>query len=164
MGAVLAALVRGGLPPRWSFGLDLREGEGHGVRVADAGEGVDPGAAGIAEAEELGDLVVGFAGGVVDGAADEGVGPGAVGGAGEIEMGVAAGDDEGEGGLTLALSRVLALPPFPNPFGRTAERMGHRNARCGLALVEQDGVDVAFEVVDGDEGEIVARRRGPWRR
>ena len=63
------------------------------------GEGVDPGAAGIAEAEQLGDLVVGFAGSVVEGAADEGVVPGAVGGAGEIEMGVAAGDDEGEGWL-----------------------------------------------------------------
>ena len=41
------------------------------MRVAEAGEGVDPGAAGIAEAEQLGDLVVGFAGGVVEGAADE---------------------------------------------------------------------------------------------
>ena len=58
--------------------LDLREGEGDGARVAVGGEGVDPGAAGVAEAEELGDLVVGFAGGVVDGAADVAVGPGAV--------------------------------------------------------------------------------------
>ena len=61
------------------------------------GEGVDPGASGIAEAEELGDLVEGFAGGVVDGAADKGVGPGAVGGAGKIEVGVAAGDDQCQG-------------------------------------------------------------------
>ena len=39
------------------------------------GEGVDPGAAGIAEAEELGDLVVGFAGGIIDGAAYVAIGP-----------------------------------------------------------------------------------------
>ncbi len=71
----------------------MREGEGDGARVAVLRERVDPGAAGIAEAEELGDFVVGFSGGVVDGAADEGVVPCAVGGAGEIEMGVAAGDD-----------------------------------------------------------------------
>ena len=94
MGAVLAALVRGGLPPRWSFWFDLREGERHGVRVAEFGERVDPGTAGIAEAEQLGDLVEGLAGGVVDGAADERVAPGAVRGAREIEVGVAAGDDQ----------------------------------------------------------------------
>jgi hypothetical protein len=40
------------------------------------GERVDPGAAGVAEAEELSDLVVGFAGGVVDGTAYVAVGPG----------------------------------------------------------------------------------------
>src|SRR6267154_226875 len=49
--------------------LDLAEGEGDGAGVAIGGEGVDPGAAGVAEAEELGDLVVGFAGGVIDRAA-----------------------------------------------------------------------------------------------
>ena len=64
--------------------------------IAVLGERVDPGASGIAEAEKLGDLVIGFAGGVVDGAADECVVPGAVGRAREIEMSVAAGDDQGE--------------------------------------------------------------------
>lgn len=63
------------------------------------GERVDPGSARIAEAKQLGDFVVGFAGGVVDGAADEGVAPGAVGGGGEEEVSVSAGDDEGEGRL-----------------------------------------------------------------
>jgi hypothetical protein len=55
--------------------LDLAEGEGDGAGVAIGGEGVDPGAAGVAEAEELGDLVVGLAGGVIDGAAYVAVGP-----------------------------------------------------------------------------------------
>ena len=83
----------------WGFaaevklGFDLREGKGNGVGVAVQGEGVDPGATGVAETEELGDLVVGFAGGVVDGAADEGVGPGAVGWGCMEKMGVTAGDD-----------------------------------------------------------------------
>ena len=84
------------------LGLDLREGERHGLRVAEAGERVDPRAAGIAEPEQLGDFVVGFAGGVVDGAADEGVVPRAVRGSGQIEMRVAAGDDQGQGWAVLA--------------------------------------------------------------
>ena len=81
------------------FGFDLREGKGDGHGVAVLGEGVDPGASGVAKAEKLGDFVVGFAGGVVYRAADEGVVPGAVGGTGEIEMRVSAGDDEGKGGF-----------------------------------------------------------------
>ena len=63
---------------RWRFGFDLREGEGYGAGVAVGGEVVDPGAAGVAEAEQLGDLVEGFAGGVVDGVADVAVVPGGV--------------------------------------------------------------------------------------
>ena len=97
MGAVLAALVRGALAAEMDFGLDLRERERNGVRIAVERESVDPGTSGIAEAEQLGDFVVGFAGSVVEGAADEGVMPGAVRGAGEIEMGVAAGDDQSQG-------------------------------------------------------------------
>ena len=98
--------VEGRLSVRWpccwraliaDFGFDLGEGEGDGAGVAVGGEGVDPGAAGVAEAEELGHLVVGFAGGVVYGAAYVAVVP-AVSRpwCGEIEVGVAAGDDEGE--------------------------------------------------------------------
>ena len=81
------------LAGQMELGLDLRKREGHGERVTELGEGVDPGASGIAEAEQLGDLVVGFTGGVVEGAADERVGPGAVSGAAEIEVCVTAGDD-----------------------------------------------------------------------
>ena len=50
-------------------GFDLAEGEGDGAGVAVGGEGVDPGASGVAEAEEFGYFVEGFAGGVVYGAA-----------------------------------------------------------------------------------------------
>ena len=53
-----------------SFGLDLRKGERHGMRVAETGQRIDPRPAGIAEAEQLGDLVVGLAGGIVERAAE----------------------------------------------------------------------------------------------
>ncbi len=94
MGAVLAALVRGSFAAEMRLGLDLREGEGDCLRIAEAGQCVDPGAAGIGEAQKLGDFVERFAGGIVEGAADERVVPGSVGWFGEIEMRVTAGDDE----------------------------------------------------------------------
>ena len=91
----------GGVRGRFVAGADGAEVEGGGRGVAVGGEGVEPRAAGIAEAEELGYFVEGFSGGVVDGAAYVAVAPGAGrGGVGEVEVGVAAGDYEGEeGGL-----------------------------------------------------------------
>ena len=95
------------------FGMasfDGGEGKGNGSGVTVGSEAIDPGASGVAETEEFGDLVEGFAGGVVDGAADVAVGPGewmwdvdvaslpCLPGVGEVEVSVAAGDDEGEGG------------------------------------------------------------------
>src|SRR5205823_3461684 len=53
--------------------LHLGEGEADGLGVAMGGEVVDDGAAGIAKAEELGDFVEGFAGGVVAGLAEQAV-------------------------------------------------------------------------------------------
>ena len=120
--------VAGGL------GFDLGEGEGDGFGVAVGGEGVDPGAAGVGQAEELGDLVEGLAGGVVEGLAYVAEVPrlfGRLGG--EVEVGVAAADDEGE------------------EWGGVGE---------GRACVHENGVDVAFEVVDGDEREVGAEGEG----
>ncbi len=117
--------------------FDLGEGEGDGARVAVGGEGIDPGAAGVAEAEQLGDLVVGFAGCVVDRAAYVAIGPGAVASLlfGEVQVRVAAGDDEGQ------------------------EREFHRGF-AALARLHQDGVDVAFEVVDRDQRLVEAEGEG----
>ena len=56
---------------------DLTEGEGDGAGIAVGGEGIDPWTTGVAEAEQLGDLVVGLTGGVVDRAAYVAIGPGA---------------------------------------------------------------------------------------
>jgi len=99
------------------LGLNPRKRERDGERVAELGEAVDPGASGIAEAEQLGDLVVGFTGGVVEGAADERVGPGAVGGAAEIEVSMAAGDDQARAGSRSArfcVSQVSEAEPHPS--------------------------------------------------
>ena len=51
------------LTAKVKLGFDLREGEGYGMGVAVQGEGVDPWASGIAQTEEFGDFVEGFAGG-----------------------------------------------------------------------------------------------------
>ena len=137
-GSGFGGLGARGLTAQVKFGFDLSKCEGHRFRIAEAGQGIDPGAAGIAKAEKLGDLVVGFAGGVVDGAADEAVGPGPLGGLGEIEVGVAARDDQGEGGLVVA----------------GVEAIG------GRSLFEEDGVDVAFKMIDGDEREALGEGEG----
>ena len=123
------------LTAKVKLGFDLREGEGYGMGVAVQGEGVDPWASGIAQTEEFGDFVIGFARSVVDGAADEGVVPGAVGRAGEIEMCVATGDDEGESGLVVEIRAV--------------------GFAGGTALVEEDGMDVPLKMVDGDERDVL---------
>jgi len=102
------------------------------------GEGVHPRAAGVGKAEQLGHLVIGFAGCVVEGFADVAVVPGLLRRAGgEVEVGVAAGDDEGEQG-------VRAQGPGSRRRGR----------------VHEDSVDVAFQVVDRDEGPVGGEGEG----
>ena len=107
------------------------------VGIAVRGEFVDNRTAGIAEGEEAGDFVVGFAGRVVTGATDAGVGklPGAVGSLVLyfVDNGVAAGNDQADGGK----------------FGA---------AIAGGAGLEKNGVDVAGEMVHGDER--LAQREG----
>ena len=156
-----------GLAGQMELGLNPRKRERDGERVAELGEAVDPGASGIAEAEQLGDLVVGFTGGVVEGAADERVGPGAVGGAAEIEVSMAAGDDQGQGGLEVG--EVLRLPGFRSgtppqrrrPVAGDPGTWGTRRSWVGrLTFIEEDGVDVAFEVVDGDEWQSLGEGEG----
>ena len=108
------------------LGLDLREGERDGFGVAVGSEGIHPGASRVGKSEEFGYLVEGFAGRVVQGLADVAIVPGLLRRAGgEIEVGVASADDEREEGVGV-----------------------------GEGSVHEDGVDVAFKVVDGDEWEV----------
>ena len=97
------------------------------------GQRIHPWAAGVGQAEQLRDFVEGFAGSVVEGLADVAVVPGVVVLGGEVEVGVSAGDDEGE------------------------ERVGIRE---GLLRVHQHGVDVAFEMVHGDQGLLRGEGEG----
>ena len=80
-----------------AFCLIWAKGKGTASGVAVGGERVHPRAAGVGQAEQLGDLVVGFAGGVVEGLADVAVVPGLLRRAGgEIQVRVAAADHQRE--------------------------------------------------------------------
>ncbi len=131
-------LGAGRLSAEVRFGFDLRERKWDSARVAVLRKRVDPRPAGIAEPEQLGDLVVGFAGGIIDGAADERIGPCAVCRTGEVEMSVSAGNDEGQRGVAGILRVAVVVEDV-----------------LLLALVEEDGVNVAFKMVDGDERKIL---------
>ncbi len=118
-----------------------RKGEGDCPRISVWGKAVDPGSAWIAEAKELGNFIESFAGGVVNGAANVAVlpsRPGSMPGllAGKVKMSVASGDDEREYGSIVR-------------FGDESLRMIH-----------QHGMDVAFKVVDCDEGLAQAECEG----
>ena len=115
--------------------LDLRERKLHGQRVAVLSEKVDDRAAGIAEFEQLGDLVEGLAGGVVAGVADVAVGPAGVVTLGEVEVRVSSADNQGQ---HWKLQVAVAVLPF----------------------FQQYGVDVAFEMVDGDERLVGSEGEG----
>ena len=85
-------------------------------------QAVDDGASGIGEAEQLGDLIVGFAGGIVSGLTEQGV-P-------EVlihakQVGVAA--------------------------ARHQRQRGQFHRRAGAARFQNHGVDVAFNMVDRDQ-------------
>jgi len=97
------------------------------------GQCVNPGASGITEAEQLGHLVKGFAGCIVERAADVAIGPGAVFFVGEIEVRVSAADDQCEEGQLKG--GLLRLPHL-----------------------QQHGVDMALQVIHGDER--LAQREG----
>ena len=76
---------------------DLAEGEGYSVRVAMEGKRVDPGTTGVAEAEQLGNLIEGFPGSIIDSTADALIAPGRLYcSRRQIEMRVAAGNNERE--------------------------------------------------------------------
>jgi len=83
-------------------------------------------------AKQFGNFVIGFACGVVQGAADKGVLPSTCDGASKIKMSVPAGNDESQ--------RVFRFVTC-----------GRRACLAGFALVEQHRVDVAFQMVDGNQ-------------
>src|ERR1700735_3784836 len=136
------------------LGLDLGKGERDSARVPEGRQSVDPWPSRIAEAEKLGDLVIGLAGGVVQCAANEGVLPGVGNGLGEVKMGVAAGDDQGQSRIvvwSLAIPGLNRIRSEPWSGTRGAGSLRGPCLPVVLTLVEQHGVDVAFQMVDGDQ-------------
>ncbi len=108
----------------WRTAFDFAETERHCARIAVRSERIDPRTTGIAEAEQLGHLVVSLAGSVVDGTAHVAIGPCACASLPrKVQMRVTAGDDERE--QRKLHGRAVALP--------------------GL---HQHRMDVAFEMVD----------------
>jgi poly(A) polymerase len=119
------------------FGFDPRKRKRHRLRIAESGERIDPRAAGIAQSEQLGHLVIGFAGCVVDGAAYKTVTPGAVRRPRQVEMRVAAGNNQRQCRLCLEIFRAALF----------------------FAFAKQDGVDVPLEMVHGDERNPLRKRQ-----
>jgi hypothetical protein len=89
------------------------------------GERIDPRPARVAQSQQLSDLVKGLAGGIVERRAHVAVSKALSLVPGEIEMGVAAGNHEGQG------SRIVIIEHF--------------------LLRQQNGVNVTLEMVDRDE-------------
>ena len=124
-------------PVRWALDLICAKVKGTARGVAVRGEAVDPGAAGVAEAEELGDFVEGFAGGVVDGVADVAV-------------------------VSRCRRRGRRDRGGCGRRRRPGRGAGYVVGACRLrfGVLQEDGVDVAFEVVDGDERLAEAEGQG----
>src|ERR1700679_1248329 len=98
--------------------LDLGKAEGYRGRVSVNSQGIDPGTTRVAETKQLCDLVEGFAGCIVERGADVAVGSLLK----HIEMGMAAGNDQGQ-----------------------------RASLAQLTVRHQDGVNVPLQVVDGHQ-------------
>src|ERR1700722_15886911 len=115
--------------------LDLRDLEFDGMRIAMRGESVDDRSSRITERQQFGDFVESLAGGVVAGVANFDVGPKMFFDFGKVEMRMATRHDKSE----------------------------HRKLQVGilaLSLLEQHGVDVAFEMVDRDQRLAERKRKG----
>jgi hypothetical protein len=88
----------GGIVTAVDLGLDVGKGKGDRVGVAVRRKPIDPRATGIAESQQLGDLIEGLTGGVVHGAADVAVLPDTAllvaEMPGKVEAGVASGDHQ----------------------------------------------------------------------
>ena len=74
------------------------------------GKRIDPGAARVAQSQQLGDFVKGLAGRIVERGADVAVGKALSLMPGEIEMGVAAGNHQGQGSGMAIVEHFAAAP------------------------------------------------------
>ena len=114
--------------------LDLRRGKLHRLRVAVLRELVDDRAAGIAQRQQFGHFVEGLAGSIVARVPDVAVRPTPALLLGQVQVRVAAGDHQRQ---HREIDFVIALLP----------------------LLQQHGVNMAFQVVDGDQRLLQGKRQ-----
>src|SRR4051812_425547 len=107
--------------------FDLRSSELHGEWLAVSGEAIDHRTAGVAQAEQLGDFIEGFAGGVVASVADVFITPCFAALLSKIEVSVSARNDKSE---YRESQFMIALLP----------------------LLQQYGVNVPFKMIHGNQG------------
>jgi len=136
--------------------VDERTWEIDGTGVAGARETVDDGAAMVGgrgeEVEEPGDLVEGFAGGIVDGGAEE---LGFEGRGDEVEIGVSARDDEGNVGIGDVGGDVCGVDVGVEVInGEEGEVSGPGEGFCGGGA-DEEGADESGTVGDGDGMDVV---------
>ncbi len=105
--------------------LHLGEGKGDRRGIPMRGQRIDPRAARVPQSQQLGDLVKSFAGGIVECGAHVAVGKALPLMPGQIKMGVATGNHQGQGSCMAIVEHFL--------------------------LRQQNGVNVTLKVVDGDE-------------
>src|ERR1700692_2256112 len=105
--------------------FDLGQSKGDGGRVAVRRQRIDPRTARVAQAQQLGDFVESLAGRIVEGGANVLVSKALALVPGEIEVGVTAGNDQGQRSAIAQVER--------------------------FAVRQQNGVNVTLQVVDGDE-------------
>jgi hypothetical protein len=107
--------------------FDLGKAEGHCGWVSVSGQGIDPGTTRVAETKQLRNLVEGFPGCIVECRPNVAVAPLLD----EIEMGMAAGNDQGQ-----------------------------RASLAQLTVRHEDGVNVPLQVVDREERFVEGKGQG----
>jgi hypothetical protein len=123
------------------------------------GSAFDGGAAGKAEVEELGDLVEGFAGGVVERAAEKVVlerTPA------DVEMGVAAGDDKADAGVDggVGIGELGGVEMSLEVVELNQGDVEREGERLGGSEADDEGADESGAGGDGDGPEVGERDAG----
>ncbi len=154
----LRSLGARGLAAEVDFCFDLRKREWHGPGIAEFGQRVDPRTTGIAEAEQLRDLIEGFARGVVHGASHQRVIPCSLRRAGQIKVRVPAGDNKRESRISAGLQTgVPGESVFDSLGWETGCTGGVHAARSGLPLIQQHRVNVTFEMIHGNQRKMIRK-------
>lgn len=134
-----------------AFDAGDRELVGEHARVSVRSELIDDGSAGIAEAEELGNFVVSFAGGIVASAAEEAVAPAF---ADFEEVGVSTADDESQGREVAAGIHDGGVDVSFEMIDADEGLGGDEAEGFGVGESDEEGANESGSFGDGDGVEI----------